>query len=72
VIQCRSRLAPPSVLDQLDELGVVEVATADDVVGLPPAGVFGIGHGVGLTAAAVGAEDLDLVADLGELDVGVG
>jgi hypothetical protein len=60
------------VVDQFCELGVVDVATADDVFGLPLAGVFGVGHGVGLASAAVGAEDLDLVAGFGELEVGVG
>jgi hypothetical protein len=60
------------VVVQFHELGVVEVATADDVVGLPAAGVVGVGHGVGLASAAVGAEDLDLVAGFGELEVGVG
>jgi hypothetical protein len=59
------------VVDQLDELGFVEVAPADDVFALPSAGVFGVGHRVGLTPAAVGAEDLDLVPDLGEPEVGV-
>src|SRR5262245_6472366 len=52
---------PRRGLDELQELRVVLVATADDVLGLPPAGVLGVAHGVGLTPAAERTEQLDVV-----------
>jgi hypothetical protein len=47
----------------------VPVATADHVLGLPFADVLRVAHPVGFTLAAVGAEYLDLIANLGELEV---
>src|SRR5689334_11759220 len=60
------------VLDQLAEGRVVLVAAGDLVLGLPPAGVVGVAHGVPLAVAAVGGVDVDLPTGLGEGVVRVG
>jgi hypothetical protein len=62
----------PGVLDELHELGIMDVPATDDVFGLPLAGVLGVGHAVGLARATIGAEDLDLVARLDEVEVRMG
>jgi hypothetical protein len=47
--------ASPYRIPGLEELRIVLVAAADDVLGPPAARVLGITHGVGLASAAIGA-----------------